>query len=423
MPKKLVIIGNGIAGITTAINVRKNSDMDILVISDETDFFFSRTALMYVYMGHMKFEHIQPYENDFWQKNNIELKKCRIQKVIPNQNEIITTDNQTINYDNLVIATGSKPNRFGWPGQDLEGVTGMYHKQELEYITAISLNVKSAVIVGGGLIGIELAEMLVSKGKKVTFLVREKSFWDNVLSVQEGKILENHILAHGVDLRLETELKNINTEDNIRLNSVFTNKNEIINCELVGLTVGVSPNIGFLVDSGIKVNKGILVNKYLQTNFENVFAVGDCAEQTEPILGRRPIEAVWYTGKLMGEALAKTLTVEKTVYNPGNWFNSAKFFDIEYQTYGLVPAILQDGQAELFWQNKEGNKSIRIVYEVGSNLFVGINALGIRLRHAFFDDMLNKKGSLANVLDNFEKANFEPEFYKNYSREIKALAL
>ena len=76
----IVIIGNGITGITAARTIRKNSDHEITVVSGETDYFFSRTALMYVYMGHMKFEHTQPYENWFWEKNRINLKKGWVKK-------------------------------------------------------------------------------------------------------------------------------------------------------------------------------------------------------------------------------------------------------------------------------------------------------------------------------------------------------
>lgn len=162
----IVIIGNGISGVTTARHIRKFSGHKITIISAETEFFFSRTALMYVYMGHMKFEHTQPYENWFWKKNNIELKKGFVQQINPKNKELIFSNEEKMTYDSLVIATGSKPNKFGWPGQDLGGVMGMYHKQDLENLEKFAPNNKEcqrAVIVGGGLIGIELAEMLRSR--------------------------------------------------------------------------------------------------------------------------------------------------------------------------------------------------------------------------------------------------------------------
>src|SRR5678815_1863274 len=90
--KNIVIIGNGIAGITCACETRKNSDHNITVISSEADYFFSRTALMYVYMGHMKFEHIQPYENNFWKKNRIDLVKAYVKKLDVAGKQLLVND-------------------------------------------------------------------------------------------------------------------------------------------------------------------------------------------------------------------------------------------------------------------------------------------------------------------------------------------
>ncbi len=415
MAKKIVIIGNGVAGITTAIELRKFSDDEIIVVSEESEYFFSRTALMYVFMGHMKFEHTQPYENGFWAKNNIILKKGRVNTVFPEKSEIALENGGILTYDYLVLATGSKPNKYNWPGQNLEGVSGLYHKQDLEYLEKYASKIKKAVVVGGGLIGVELAEMLNSRGIEVTFLVRENSFWNMVLSENEGGMLEKHILEHGINLKLNTELKEIKGKDSVE--SIITSEGESIDCQFVGLTVGVSPNVDFLRNSSMNINKGILVNEYLQTNIPNIYAVGDCAEIQQPQPGRRPIEAVWYTGKIMGQTLAKTLAGQKTAYNPGNWFNSAKFFDIEYQTYGLAPAKLSENQEEYYWEKE--NKAVRIIFSKENRVFEGINTFGIRMRQDFFEKVLDRNESVDFVIKNLEKANFDPEFFKKFEKEIK----
>jgi len=187
------------------------------------------------------------------------------------------------------------------------------------------------------LIGIELAEMLHSRHIPVTFLVRENSFWNGVLPERESEIINREIREKGIDLRLNTNLKEIITDENGQVRGIITAEDaEEIPCNLVGLTAGVSPNISFLAGSGIKTNRGVLVNRYLETNIPDIYAIGDCAEQQEPIGERRSIEAVWYTGRMMGETVAQTLCENPRTYNPGHWFNSAKFFDIEYQTYGWV---------------------------------------------------------------------------------------
>ena len=172
----IVIIGNGISGITTARHVRKRSDDRITVISAETDHFFSRTALMYIYMGYMKYEHTKPYEDWFWEKNRIELKRSFVEKVETDQKQLTFSDAQTMFYDKLVIATGSKPNKFGWPGQDLKAVQGLYSYQDLESMEANTKGISRAVIVGGGLIGIEMAEMLLSRSIPVTSSFANQAF-------------------------------------------------------------------------------------------------------------------------------------------------------------------------------------------------------------------------------------------------------
>ena len=133
--------------------------------------------------------------------------------------------------------------------------------------------------------------------------MRESSFWNGVLPKEESEMITRHIINHGIDLRLETELSEIIPDENGRATAVITNKGETISCQLVGLTVGVSPNIDFLKDSGIELGRGVKVNRYLETNIKDVFAIGDCAEQNEGIGLRSPIEAVWYTGRMMGEIL------------------------------------------------------------------------------------------------------------------------
>lgn len=415
----IVIIGNGIAGVTLARHLRKESAVKISILSAEAPFFFSRTALMYVFMGHMKFEHTQPYENDFWKKNNINLIQNKVIKVQPEEKNLILADNSNVSFDKLIIATGSKPNKFGWPGQDLKGVTGLYHKQDLDNLEQWAPKTQRAVIVGGGLIGIELAEMLRSRNIAVTFLVREKSFWNGVLPTGESEMINRHILEHHIDLRLETGLKEIISDENGHAKAIITDKGETIDCQIVGLTAGVSPNIDFLKDSGIELGRGVKVNRLLETNIKDIYAIGDCAEQHQGIDQRRPIEAVWYTGRMMGETLAQTLSGNPTEYKPGHWFNSAKFLDIEYQTYGWVWAEPKENETHFYWEHPKGKKAIRIAFDSNNHRFIGINTFGIRMRHAFFDDVLTQSKSVDYVLDHLKEANFDPEFFSQYQHEIQ----
>jgi NAD(P)H-nitrite reductase large subunit len=418
MNKHVVIIGNGISGITCARTIRKLSDHRITVISAESDHFFSRTALMYIYMGHMKYEHTKPYEDGFWEKNRIELLKKYVERVDTSSRRLHFSDGASLNYDTLVVASGSKYNKFGWPGQDLHGVQGMYSLQDLQAMETNTENIQRAVIVGGGLIGVEMAEMLLSRKIPVTFLVREKNFWDIILPEEEAKLVGRHIAEHGIDLRLETELKEIIGDAQGRASAVITNKGDEIACQFVGLTVGVSPNIGFLTNSGIETNRGVLVNEYFETNVPGVYAVGDCAQFRQALPGRRPIEQVWYTGRMHGETVAQTICGGRRSYDPGLWFNSAKFFDIEYQTYGDVPNILREVESSFYWEHPAGKICLRIVYSKNDRSVRGFNVMGLRLRHRVCERWINEKRTLDYVVEHLNEANFDPEFFRKHEPAI-----
>jgi NAD(P)H-nitrite reductase large subunit len=368
----------------------------------------------------MRYEDTKPYEDSFWKKNRINLLNRFVTHIDSAKKQISFSNGEYLNYEILVLALGSKPNKFGWPGQDLKGVQGLYSYQDLQLIEENTKQVKHAVVVGGGLIGVEMVEMLKSRNISVTFLVREKNFWNIVLPAEEAKIIENHIHEHHVDLRLDTELREIISDENGRVKAIVTSKGDVINCEFVGLTVGVSPNIDFVKASEINTDRGILVDEYFETNIKDIYAIGDCAQFINPINGRRPIEQVWYTGRMHGETLAHAIaTCEKTAYNPGHWFNSAKFFDIEYQTYGDVPSKLPENLSSFYWEHARGQICLRIVFEKSSQKFVGLNVFGIRMRHVILDKWLTEERTIEYVIENLSSANFDPEFFEKHEKEIR----
>ncbi len=414
----VAIIGNGIAGITAARHIRKNSDFQITVISGETDYFFSRTALMYIYMGHMKFEHTKPYEDWFWEKNRIDLKKGWV-KEIDFDNKKLHLGDERISYDKLILALGSQSNMFGWPGQDLDGVQGLISYQDLELLEKNTQDIENAVILGGGLIGVEMAEMLHSRGIHITYLIREDHFWGNILPKEESSLIDNHLYEHGIDLRQNTELEEIIGDENGKVRGIRTKSSDTIECQFVGITVGVHPNIDLIKNTKLETDRGILVDEYLQTNIPDVFAIGDCAQLRNPPTGRRSIEAVWYVGRMMGETVGHTISGNKTEYKPGIWFNSAKFFDIEYQNYGIVLPDCPADDAEFYWECHDRKKAIKVVYGKDSFKVKGINLFGLRQRHEVWNKWLEEGRTLDYVIGNLEEAHFDPEFFIRYEASIQ----
>ncbi len=415
---KVVIIGNGITGITTARHIRKLSNADITVISAETEHFFSRTALMYVYMGHLKFEHTKPYEDWFWQKNKINLVQARVDSIDFEHKNLSLNTGAFLPYDKLIIATGATPNTFGCPGENLIGVQGLYSKQDLDLMLQNTHGISKAVIVGGGLIGIEMAEMLRSRGIEVDFLIREQHYWASVLPLLEAEIIGRHIAQHHINILPNTQLQQIIGNQNGCVKGIITQNGDKIDCQFVGITIGVKPNIGFLKNNQIYTDRGVLVNDFLQTNIPDVYAAGDCAQFINPKPQHPAVEQLWYTGKMQAEALAQTICGKPTTYQRGVWFNSAKFLDIEYQTYGLMfnkPALEDD---TFYWEHPKGKIAMRANFNRTNFSLTGFNFMGMRYRQAIAEQWIINKTPITEVMQNLESGFFDPEFFDNNYPEI-----
>ncbi len=419
----IVIIGNGIAGITAARTIRKLSDHRVTVISSESKHFFSRTALMYIYMGHLTYEQTKPYEDWFWAKNRIDLVHDHVKSIQTDTKTLLLLSGSHLGYDKLIIATGSRPRTFGWKGQDLRGVQGLYSLQDLQTMVDTTTNAKRGVIVGGGLIGIETAEMLYSRKIPVTFLVREQRYWNSVLPDEEATMITNHIREHeGIDLRLQTELREILDDGSGAVRGIITSSGEEIPCEFVALTVGVEPNIDVVRASTITCGRGILVNEYFETSASDVYAAGDCAEMQFPeSAAPSRIEPLWYAARAHGESIARNICLERAAYARKTFFNSAKFFDIEYQTYGTVSAKRSKGEETIVWQDADGKRLLRIVYaNDATKRVLGFNVMGVRFRQDVCTHWIERQTSVEEVLTELGAANFDPEFFPECEAHLVA---
>ncbi len=419
-----VILGNGVSGATAALRLRElRPEWRITMVSGETTYPYSRPALMYVFMGHMRYRDTKPWPDSLWADRRIELLRGWVSEIDTKERSLKFEDGNRLGYDRLLLATGSRPNLFGWPGQELKGVQGLYSLQDLALLRENVKRARRAVVCGGGLIGIELAEMLHGLGLPVTILAREEWYWGNILPREEGRFVSRMIVEEGFDLRLSTGLSEILGDGEGRVRGVRTSEDEVLDCQLVGLTAGVSPNLAALEGSGIPTRRGILVDRSLRTEVEGVFAAGDCAE-IETGGDRNLLQQVWYTGKAQGRVAAASLAGIEERYEPGIWFNSAKFLGLEYQVYGEVPNRPGEGRRHLYWEDFEARRAFRVVEEGGA--VCGMDILGGRLRHRVCESWIREGRRLEEVLEGLGEACFDPEFFprpvERIRKEIREVA-
>ncbi|WP_192820204.1 NAD(P)/FAD-dependent oxidoreductase [Rufibacter sp. LB8] len=408
-----VIIGNGITGITAAITLRKLRPQErITIISGETPYPIARTAFMYVYMGQLRSQHLQTHEPWFWKENQLDLLFARVQKLHPAEKTMALENGETLAYDQLLLATGSVYRTLPCPGIDASGVHGLYSFQDLTQIEEATKGIKSAVLVGGGLIGVELAEMLRCRGISVTMFIREKHYWGSNLPPEEANLITAHLQHQGVQLLFQTQIAEVLSDAAGKVKAVKTTAGQEIPCEFVGLAIGAQPSIELAKEAGLETQMGILVNEFLETSQPGIYAAGDCAQFKNPKTGHPAVEQLWYTGRMQGETVAHTLSGHKTAYERGVWFNSAKFFEVEYQSYGQVPAVIPPDTESLLWQEPKSNRSIRIYFEKETEAVTGFNLLNVRFRQEVCERWIKEKSTLETVLAQLKQAAFDAEFHR-----------
>ncbi len=416
-----VIIGNGVAGMNAANVIRnREEDADISIVSYESDHFFSRTALMYVFCGQLSQKCVEPYERDYYDKMNFRRVRDQVMAIETDRKTLHLEQAGELKYDKLLIAAGSVANMIDWPGVELDGVGNFVTWQDLEWMEEKAKTARSACVVGGGLIGIESAEILQLAGIQTHFLIREDYFWPVALSKDEGDLVTDHMREHGVDVRLKTEMREIMGRDG-KVVGVKTTDGETIDCDMVVITIGVRPQTDWLKDSGIDMDDrgGIVVDDYLKTNIDDIYAAGDCTSVVWFNGVRRP-EQLWYTSRDQGLVAGLNITTDdlQKEYERGTFYNSAKFFEIEYTTAGLVNFGLEG--EENWYQHEPGTHFTERITYLPDRTVVGFNLLGRRWDHRVLVSWIERKKKLDWVLDHFHEALFDEEFMPKFKLQNRA---
>lgn len=417
---RIVIIGNGVAGITCAMTAReRDPNAKITVISGETEYFFSRTALMYAYMDLMQRRDLEPYERKDYRAHNIDLVKDWVVNCNAESKFLTLESGQRIPYDKLVYAVGASPNMFHWDGVEhvKDGIVHFVSMQDLDACERLTPSTQRAVVIGGGLIGIELVECLRHHGVEVTFLVREPFYWPIALSKEEATYVTDEMRDHGVDIRLQEEMTRMEVDAEGRIAAIHTNKGEKIECQMLGIAVGVHPNTKRIkaFDHAPEMGRGIITNAFLETSLPDVYACGDCAEIHRE--GHNPLnELIWYSAKRQGKLAAHNVFGDQKAYDPPLFFNSSKFFEIEYTTVGEV-VQLPTGTPSIYLKVPKKRISARIVHD-GTKV-LGFNMLGSRWNHEVLENWVENEKSPEYVVQNLHEAQFDVEFGRIHFDQVK----
>jgi NADPH-dependent 2,4-dienoyl-CoA reductase/sulfur reductase-like enzyme/rhodanese-related sulfurtransferase len=351
--RSIVVIGGSAAGPKAAAKARRiDNRAEVIILQKDADlsmascgypyyiggFFDDRNMLISTPTGVVRNPQFYLNAKDIEARVNTEVTAIdRKTRTISFRNTV-TGETGEMTYDKLIIATGSIPQMPPVPGVGLSGITTLQSMKDADFLRKVKDEgkIKKAVVVGGGLIGIETCEALQLAGVEITvveLLPQLLTFLDWELA----KLVENHVKSKGANVITENGIAGFIGEDG-RLTAVKLQNGAELPCELAVVAVGVRPNVKLANEAGLTIGEtgGILVDKYMQTSNPDIYAVGDCVETTNRITGKKVFAPYGDLANLQGRVAGENAASENCVTFPGTIQTGiCKVFDYAAGSTGL----------------------------------------------------------------------------------------
>lgn len=276
--KKLVIIGNGMAGISTVEQILKlSSNFEITVFGSEPHPNYNRIMLSYVLEGSKTIDDIILNDLSWYEENGITLYTgTSVTHIDEASREVVAENGLRVPYDQLIIATGSKPFILPVPGSEKEGVIGFRDIADCNQMLEAAKNYRKAAVIGGGLLGLEAAKGLVHLGMDVTVVHLMNDLMERQLDSQAAAMLKTELERQGIKFAMGVQTAELLGES--RVTGLKFTDGTVLEADFVVMAVGIKPNIEVASASGIHTQRGIVVDDYMQTSMPDVYSVGECNE-------------------------------------------------------------------------------------------------------------------------------------------------
>lgn len=294
--KNYVIIGSGAAGIAAAGSIRREDLIcKIQVLTNDPYGYYSRPGLAYLLAGEVPQEQLFPFNDEYFREQNIQLVKGSVQFILPDQHQLVTTNGMKIQYDRLLLSTGATASMPGVPGVDLEGVVKLDNMEDADRILKNVRKARTAVVIGGGITALEIAEGLAGSGIQVHYFLRGERYWSSVLDEVESKIVENRLIKDGIKIHYFTELDEIlGKKGKVTGVKARQEQNHVqLDCQMVAFAIGIKPRVDLAIQSGLKTQRGVIVDEALQTSQADIYAAGDVAQVYDRMSGEYLLDSLW----------------------------------------------------------------------------------------------------------------------------------
>ncbi|MFB6104768.1 MAG: NAD(P)/FAD-dependent oxidoreductase [Halobacteriaceae archaeon] len=403
-----VIIGDGVAGSSAAeaINER-DADADVTVLTDEGEPLYNRILIKEFAKGKLPEAPISIHDEGWYEERGIDLRlNTLVTAVNPEAHTVATHDGEVIEYDKLLIAAGGTPNELPVENADAEGIHHFWTFQDARRIREHAEAADTGVVVGAGLLGIDLAAICGAQDVDAHYLMRGDRWWRYGLSQDGGEIIHDALRELGVTPVFQSGVDHFETEDGAVVATVDP-EGQRYESEFVGVAIGLNFNVEFLQDTDIERDGGIVVDEYMRTNLDDVYAAGDITRYYEVILDQHAQNGAWGSAKQQGSIAGQTMVADTNGEDPEEEFRwvssySITHFDFPFLSFGFPELGNEDCErkySETEWR--------RLTFKDGK--LIGGVLIGDLSPQSNYKRLIREERQVADQKDILLEKQFDPE--------------
>jgi 3-phenylpropionate/trans-cinnamate dioxygenase ferredoxin reductase subunit len=332
-----VIIGDGIAGSSAAETIREaDPDAEVTVITEEGEALYNRILIKEFAKGKLPEAPVSIHDPEWYDERDIDLElNTVVTSVDTDAHEVHTHEGDVYEYDKLLVATGGTPTQLPVDNSDAEGIHHFWTFQDARAIKADAEAAEKGVVVGAGLLGIDLAAICGAQDVEAHYLMRGNAWWRYALSEEGAEIIHEALRENNVTPVFDSGVDHFETDDEGHVTAAVDPNGERFDADFAGVAIGLNFNTEFLRGSGLEIDDGIVVDEYMQTNVEDVYAAGDITQFHDVILGERAQNGAWGSAKEQGSIAGKNM-VEDGEAERFEWVSSYSIthFDFPFLSFG-----------------------------------------------------------------------------------------
>lgn len=387
----LVVIGNGMAGMRTVEELLAIAPdhYQITVFGEEPHGNYNRIMLSPVLAGEKNLDEIFLNPLQWYEENNITLHAGDQVLNIDRAKRIVRSESgREVHYDRLLIATGSLPFILPVPGKDLPGVCSFRDIADVDYMLEAANHYRNAVVIGGGLLGLEAANGLLARGMKVTVVHLADSLMERQLDTTAGWLLRSALETRGVDFLMEAQTCELFGDHRVR-GLRFTHGQEIV-ADLVVMAAGIKPNINLAQAVGLHCERGIVVDDTMQTYDPRIYAVGECAQHRGICYGL--VAPLWDQARTCASHLA---TQGAGRYEGSSTATSLKVSGVNLYSAGDFAESEDSSIAE--YRDQSANVYKRLIFR--QSRLAGVVMYGDTSDGPWFHELIKEQTDISNIRD------------------------